>query len=42
MFNAIQIDAADKRTLYREVATQLRALLVGERDFIANAANRRA
>lgn len=39
MFATSDIHAADKPSFYRELAAQLRALLHGERDFIANAAN---
>ena len=39
MFQADRIDSADKAGLYRELALQLSALLDGERDPIANAAN---
>ncbi|HRZ37014.1 MAG TPA: GAF domain-containing protein [Candidatus Paceibacterota bacterium] len=39
MFELKPIVAADKAAAYRELETQLRALLTGERDFIANAAN---
>jgi GAF domain-containing protein len=39
MFELQPIAAADKRSLYAELEKQLRALLAGERDFIANTAN---
>jgi len=39
MFNATTIDAADKPGLYAALAAQARALLEGEHDLIANAAN---
>jgi len=39
MFNATAIDTTDKSTAYAELAAQVRALLEGERDLIANAAN---
>jgi len=39
MFDLKPITAADKSALYAQLEQQLRALLVGERDFIANAAN---
>ncbi len=39
MFAARAIEAADKPGLYAEAASQLAALLAGERDAIANAAN---
>lgn len=39
MFQAQPIDTADKPAFYRELSQQLEALLAGERDFIANAAN---
>ncbi|MGX5733536.1 GAF domain-containing protein [Bosea thiooxidans] len=39
MFEARGIDATDKAGFYRELAGQLEALLAGERDAIANAAN---
>ena len=39
MFEPSPIAAADKTSLYGELEQQLRALLAGERDFIANAAN---
>ncbi len=39
MFEANQIDAAGKPEFYRELAGQLEALLAGEPDAIANAAN---
>ncbi|MEO7050948.1 MAG: GAF domain-containing protein [Rhodanobacter sp.] len=39
MFNTSAIHAADKPTLYAELAQQARGMLHGERDFIANAAN---
>lgn len=39
MFEPIAIDATDKVTLYRELDQRLAALLRGERDLIANAAN---
>ena len=39
MFELKPIAAADKATLYAELEKALRALLAGERDFIANAAN---
>ena len=39
MFAAKTIDGTDKAAFYRELATQLKALLEGERDSIANAAN---
>ena len=39
MFQARAIDDADKREFYRELAQQLEALLEGERDAVANAAN---
>jgi L-methionine (R)-S-oxide reductase len=38
-FQLTELDAASKPELYRDLAAQLRALLEGERDFIANAAN---
>jgi L-methionine (R)-S-oxide reductase len=38
-FTVAKLEAASKAELYSELATQLRALLEGERDFIANAAN---
>jgi GAF domain-containing protein len=39
MYQAQAIDSQDKGEFYRELATQLTALLEGERDPIANAAN---
>ncbi|TIM21036.1 MAG: GAF domain-containing protein, partial [Mesorhizobium sp.] len=39
MFAAKAIDTSDKAAFYRDLATQLKALLDGERDSIANAAN---
>lgn len=39
MFQAATIDTADKTEFYRELAQQLKGLLEGERDVIANAAN---
>ena len=39
MFTATAIAAIGKPEMYREAATQLVALLAGERDLIANAAN---
>jgi GAF domain-containing protein len=39
MFEASRIDTADKPAFYRELAAQLEALLAGEPDPIANAAN---
>jgi len=39
MFELKPITVADKVTAYGELEAQLRALLEGERDFIANAAN---
>lgn len=39
MFAAKAIDTTDKAAFYRDLATQLKALLDGERDSIANAAN---
>lgn len=39
MFDATPIIAPDKPALYRELASQMRALLHGERNLIANAAN---
>ena len=39
MFQAQAIAANDKPALYSELDAQLRSLLSGERDFIANAAN---
>jgi L-methionine (R)-S-oxide reductase len=39
MFQAAALKATDKAELYRELAEQARALLHGERDRIANAAN---
>ncbi|RVB58980.1 GAF domain-containing protein, partial [Mesorhizobium sp. M7A.F.Ca.CA.002.04.1.1] len=39
MFAAKAIDTSDKPAFYRDLATQLKALLEGERDSIANAAN---
>lgn len=39
MFEARGIDATDKAEFYRELAGQLEALLAGERDVVANAAN---
>src|SRR6478672_13814350 len=39
MFQAQPIDTADKPAFYRELSQQLEALLAGERDLIANAAN---
>lgn len=38
-FTVAKLEAASKAELYSELTTQLRALLEGERDFIANAAN---
>jgi L-methionine (R)-S-oxide reductase len=39
MFKAQSIDRGNKTEFYRELASQLGALLSGERDLIANAAN---
>ena len=39
MFAAQTIDSTDKPAFYRELATQLKALLDGESDSVANAAN---
>lgn len=39
MFEPTAIDATDKAMLYRELDQQLAALLTGERDLTANAAN---
>ena len=39
MFEAHRIDTTDKAAFYRELAAQLEALLAGESDPIANAAN---
>lgn len=39
MFAAQTIDTSDKAAFHRELATQLKALLDGERDPMANAAN---
>lgn len=39
MFDSAQIDFTDKSAGYRELETQLRALLAGERDVVANCAN---
>jgi GAF domain-containing protein len=39
MFQAKPIDTADKTAFYRDLEAQLRGLLDGERDMIANAAN---
>lgn len=39
MFESKQVDFADKAAGYAELEKQLRALLHGERDFIANCAN---
>lgn len=39
MFTAGKLDSADKPTFYRELAGQYEALVKGERDAIANAAN---
>lgn len=39
MFETLSIDATDKPVFYRELAGQLEALLFGESDAIANAAN---
>ncbi|HTL73172.1 MAG TPA: GAF domain-containing protein [bacterium] len=39
MFGSATIDFSDKAAGYRELEPQLRALLHGERDFIANCAN---
>lgn len=39
MLQAQPIDTADKPAFYRELSHQLEALLAGERDLIANAAN---
>jgi GAF domain-containing protein len=39
MFAATAIDTTNKPAFYNELATQLKALLEGERDSIANAAN---
>lgn len=39
MFTADKLDSADKPTFYRELAAQYEALIHGERDAIANAAN---
>ena len=38
-FTMAKLEATSKAELYSELATQLRSLLEGERDFIANAAN---
>ncbi|HEV7370845.1 GAF domain-containing protein [Arenibaculum sp.] len=39
MFQQHTVDFADKPAAYRELAGQLEALLAGERDLVANAAN---
>lgn len=39
MFEADRIDTTDKPAFYRELAAQLEALLAGESDAVANAAN---
>ena len=39
MFEQKQIDTADKKIFYRELADQARGLLHGERNLVANAAN---
>ncbi|TIV76393.1 MAG: GAF domain-containing protein, partial [Mesorhizobium sp.] len=39
MFAATVIDTKDKPAFYKELATQLKALLEGEGDSVANAAN---
>ncbi len=39
MFQTRALDPADKPAAYRELADQARALMAGEPDFIANAAN---
>lgn len=39
MFAGDRIDSTDKKTFYRDLASQLEGLLHGERDAIANAAN---
>lgn len=39
MFEASRIDSADKPAFYRELAARMEALLAGESDAIANAAN---
>ncbi|MCV3206768.1 GAF domain-containing protein [Mesorhizobium sp. YC-39] len=39
MFSATAIDMSNKQAFYTELAAQLKALLEGERDSIANAAN---
>lgn len=39
MFTLTETEAATKAELYQHVAAQLRALLAGERDLVANAAN---
>lgn len=39
MFHAPRLDTADKPTAYTGLAAQTRALIEGERDLIANAAN---
>ncbi|KQV64634.1 GAF domain-containing protein [Rhizobium sp. Root1220] len=39
MFQTATINLADKKEFYRELAQQLKGLLEGERDAIANAAN---
>jgi len=39
MFSASHIDSTDKPGFYRELAAQMEALLAGESDAIANAAN---
>jgi GAF domain-containing protein len=39
MFEVKSVVAADKTAAYADLAAQLRALLAGERDWIANAAN---
>ncbi|RJT37262.1 GAF domain-containing protein [Mesorhizobium waimense] len=39
MFAAKAIESTEKAAFYRDLATQLKALLEGERDSIANAAN---
>jgi len=39
MFEAARIETSDKAAFYGELATQLEALLHGERNMIANAAN---
>ena len=39
MFEARTIDVTDKATFYSDLAAQMQALLEGERDMVANAAN---